>query len=111
MAVAYKPDPLPEWDGLYIGGYHKCLHLASGDWFGFQSSKSGHLKHIIMCDITGHGVQAALVVSACKVLLGNLRAMNPEIFETTNFNTEFMKILRFHSILQITLVQVRPYGA
>lgn len=93
MAEAYRPDSIPNWPSYLIGGYHNPIHAASGDWFAFESSESKKYFHMIMCDITGHGVQAALVVSACKTLLGNIKYMRPELFEDSQFVSHYMKIL------------------
>lgn len=93
MAEAYRPDSIPNWPSYLIGGHHNPLHAASGDWFAFESSDSKQYFHMIMCDITGHGVQAALVVSACKTLLGNIKYMRPELFEDREFISHYMRIL------------------
>ena len=93
IAEAYRPDTLPEWSQLLIGGYHNPIRAASGDWFAFEASQSGRLYHMIMCDITGHGVQAALVVSACKTLLGNIKSLRPELVEEPNFMSHYMRLL------------------
>ena len=93
MAEAYRPDSIPNWPSYLIGGHHNPIHAASGDWFAFESSESKRYFHMIMCDITGHGVQAALVVSACKTLLGNIKYMRPELFEKNDFISHYMRIL------------------
>ena len=93
MAEAYRPDALPRWPHFLIGGYHKPIHAASGDWYAFESSDSGQYYHMVLCDITGHGVQAALVVSACKTLLGNIKSMLPDMFEKKDFMVRYMTIL------------------
>ncbi|MCB9229589.1 MAG: SpoIIE family protein phosphatase [Deltaproteobacteria bacterium] len=93
MAEAYKPDPLPSWPYFLIGKYHCPIYAATGDWYAFAEAKSGKFFHLIMCDITGHGVQAALVVSACKNLLENIRTMQPALFEKRDFLIDYMKSL------------------
>lgn len=94
MAEAYKPDALPSWESFCtMSGFHQSIHMASGDWFAFESSRSGKYFHVIMCDITGHGVQAALVVSACKVLLETIRDLKSELVEQEDFIAEYMSLL------------------
>lgn len=86
IAAAFKPDPLPTEFGPYeVTGYHHCYDAASGDWYFFEASPNGEFYHFVMCDITGHGVQAALVVSTCKSILSFYRQFQPDVFNERNF--------------------------
>ncbi len=69
IAKAFRPDDAPTWEGITISSFHRSFTEASGDWYAFRESPSGRFKHFVLCDITGHGVQAALVVSICKTML------------------------------------------
>lgn len=69
IAKAFRPDAVPDWERFAISAYHRSFTEASGDWYAFRTSPSGRYHHFIMCDITGHGVQAAMVVSICKTML------------------------------------------
>jgi len=66
VAAALTPEEVPQWPGFEITGFHRSLSEASGDWYFFERSTSGRFAHFVLCDISGHGVQAALVVSGCK---------------------------------------------
>jgi serine phosphatase RsbU (regulator of sigma subunit) len=66
---------------------------ASGDWFFFEKSGSGRLAHFVMCDISGHGVQAALVVSACKTVLSIMRLAEHSPFESSEFLLQYAERL------------------
>src|SRR5204862_7643318 len=69
IAKAFRPDDAPNWGDIGITAFHRSFTEASGDWYAFRESPSKRFKHFVLCDITGHGVQAALVVSICKTML------------------------------------------
>lgn len=85
VAAVIKPEDDPNWPGYWISTFHKSLTPASGDWYFFQKSQSGRYGHFVLCDITGHGVQAGLVVASCKTVLSGLRIDNDSIFESHKF--------------------------
>jgi hypothetical protein len=93
IAKTFNPSEAPTWDKINIGYYHRPLTENSGDWFTFHTSPSGRFKHFILCDITGHGVQAALVVSTCKSVLASLHELVPGITESTDYIPRFMQLL------------------
>ena len=93
IAAAFSPDPIPDWDAVKITGHHKCFDAASGDWFFFEKSDDGKYLHAIMCDITGHGVQAALIVSTCKTVLNTLKTNNPDAINHKDFPLTYLKML------------------
>jgi serine phosphatase RsbU (regulator of sigma subunit) len=85
VASVLKPEEVPQWPELDITAFHKSMSEASGDWYFFERSKSGRFAHFIMCDISGHGVQAALVVSGCKTVLSMMRLTQDSLFESVDF--------------------------
>lgn len=86
IAAAFIPEPFPTNFGPYqVSGFHSCFDAASGDWYFFEQSASGRFFHFVMCDITGHGVQAAIVVSTCRTVLSMFKMSQPELFETRDF--------------------------
>ncbi|NBW81500.1 CHASE2 domain-containing protein, partial [bacterium] len=85
VASVLKPEEVPEWQELDITAFHKSMSEASGDWYFFERSISGRFAHFIMCDISGHGVQAALVVSGCKTVLSMMRLTRDSLFESADF--------------------------
>jgi serine phosphatase RsbU (regulator of sigma subunit) len=99
IASAFSPDPIPVWDFVKITGHHKCFDAASGDWFFFEKSQNGRFLHTIMCDITGHGVQAALIVSTCKTILNTIKQNDPQLINEKDFALHYLKML--NSILYI----------
>lgn len=100
IARAFKPDDHPRWSDLKVATFHKQLSFASGDWFAFRESKDQRLKHFILCDITGHGVQAAIIVSTCKTVLETLIAGQKDLLESREF------ILRFAEELNRILFRI-----
>jgi len=93
IAKAFRPDKIPDWEGLKILGFHKSIDSASGDWFFFDQSENGKYFHIVLCDITGHGVQAALIVSTCKSVLNSLRKYQPNARDRLDFTLEYLNTL------------------
>jgi serine phosphatase RsbU (regulator of sigma subunit) len=99
IALALKPEEAPEWPNYWISSFHKSLNEASGDWYFFERSASGRYGHFVLCDITGHGVQAALVVSSCKTILSSLRMSGSDAFESEKFVYEYAR--RLNSVLYL----------
>jgi serine phosphatase RsbU (regulator of sigma subunit) len=97
IALALKPEEAPDWPNYWISSFHKSLNEASGDWYFFERSPSGRYGHFVLCDITGHGVQAALVVSSCKTILSSLRMADNSAFESEKFIYEYAR--RLNSVL------------
>jgi len=89
VAQALIPDKAPEWPNYWVSEFHKSATALSGDWYFFETSASGRFGHFVMCDITGHGVQAAIVVSCCKTILTALRIERNSIFDSSHFGTEY----------------------
>jgi hypothetical protein len=69
IAKVFIPAETPEWPGVAFSTFNKPFVDTSGDWFAFEKSPCGRYVHALLCDITGHGVQAAIVVSACRAVL------------------------------------------
>lgn len=93
IASAFQPDPIPTWRPVKITGFHHCFDAASGDWFCFEKSPDDRYLHHIMCDITGHGVQAALIVSTCKSVLNTIKLNDPNITTKKDFSLIYLNIL------------------
>lgn len=93
IAMALRPEEAPQWPDYWISAFHKGLDAASGDWYFFERSESGRYGHFVLCDITGHGVQAALVVSCCKTILSSMRLESREVFESHLFVEMYAKQL------------------
>src|SRR5690606_37968021 len=87
------PSQTPRWQELEIGPFHKPMTMGSGDWYTFEVSPSGNLMHYIMCDISGHGVQAAIIVSTCKTVMSMLVTEQPELLESPTFIEKYVEVL------------------
>lgn len=85
ISRVFLPVTTPRWDGFEIGIFHRPMTMGSGDWYTFESSDSGRYLHYFMCDISGHGVQAAIIVSTCKTVMSMLLAEQPALLESTSF--------------------------
>lgn len=85
IARALLPSAVPKWPFCEINVFHKSITEASGDWFAFERSPDGKLFHFILCDITGHGLQAAIIVSTCKAVLAGLSLDAKEAMNRNDF--------------------------
>lgn len=99
VARVFLPQNPPAWPEVAIGAFHQSLWSASGDWYAFEQSADGRFRHFILCDISGHGMQAAIIVSTCKTVLNLMRRERPEVFEDRNF------VRTYAALLNITLFQ------
>ncbi|MEI8027304.1 MAG: SpoIIE family protein phosphatase [Pseudomonadota bacterium] len=93
IAQAFQPDSPPLWPKFEISAFHRCLDGASGDWYFFEHSKDHSLLHVVLCDITGHGVQAALIVSACKTVLNSFKKYRNDALEDPTFCLQYLDTL------------------
>lgn len=93
VASVFLPHKPPQWQGVDIGSFHKSLWSASGDWFAFEQSADGRLRHFVLCDISGHGMQAAIIVSTCKTVLNLMRKQKPESFDRSDFLIDYGRLL------------------
>jgi hypothetical protein len=93
IAKAFLPASVPHWDFCDIAVHHKSITESSGDWFSFEEAPSGNFYHCVVCDITGHGVQAALIVSTCKTVMSSLIASDPSLLERQDFLLHYIKAL------------------
>lgn len=60
------PQKMPNIDGLDIAVGYQPMNIVGGDFYDFYCIDSKHLGAFI-ADVSGHGVQAALVASMIKV--------------------------------------------
>lgn len=93
ISRVFIPAKPPQWDELAVGAYHQPLTGASGDWYGFETSPSSRFRHFLMCDISGHGAQAAIIVSTCKTVLSMIVAENPSSLERQDFVEHYARLL------------------
>jgi hypothetical protein len=93
VARAFMPESLPAWPGVRIGAYHRPLNGASGDWYAFEQSPSGRYRHVVLCDIAGHGTQAALIVATCRTVWSMLLTQRLADIESPRFLAQYVRLL------------------
>ena len=57
------PERPPEVPGLDLAGYIESASETGGDWYGFVHEPENNRLAILIADVTGHGVPAALVTA------------------------------------------------
>lgn len=60
------PAQIEEWNGLKFYGYYKAMEKVSGDYYDVFPTHGNRLG-ILMADVSGHGVPAALITTMAKV--------------------------------------------
>jgi CHASE2 domain-containing sensor protein len=93
MAATFLPEAPPAWPGISIKALHRSISQGSGDWYAFRASPSGRFRHAVLVDVTGHGVQAALMVAICKTVLGAKLRDAPESVESPTFLADYADAL------------------
>jgi serine phosphatase RsbU (regulator of sigma subunit) len=63
------PATSPKVDGLDLAGYSIPCHTIGGDYYDFLSCPDGHVA-IIVADVAGHGLPAALLMSNLQARVG-----------------------------------------
>jgi sigma-B regulation protein RsbU (phosphoserine phosphatase) len=62
------PKRPPEVAGFEVAGWNQPADETGGDFYDFQTLRSGNLA-VILADVAGHGIGPALVVSECRALI------------------------------------------
>ncbi len=60
------PARIEEWNGLRFFGYYKPMEKVSGDYYDVFPAHGNRLG-VLMADVSGHGVPAALITTMAKV--------------------------------------------
>lgn len=60
------PARIEEWNGLKFFGYYKPMEKVSGDYYDVFPAHGNRLG-VLMADVSGHGVPAALITTMAKV--------------------------------------------
>ena len=60
------PATIDEWNGLRFFGYYKPMEKVSGDYYDVFPAQGNRLG-VLMADVSGHGVPAALITTMAKV--------------------------------------------
>lgn len=80
------PAHFPEWNGLYLTAHFRAMEKVSGDFYDFFPMQGNRLG-ILIADVSGHGVPAALITTMAKVAFSKAaqETFHPrEIFQKVN---------------------------
>jgi serine phosphatase RsbU (regulator of sigma subunit)/anti-sigma regulatory factor (Ser/Thr protein kinase) len=80
------PKTLPEIPGWEIDAYYRPAQAVGGDFYDFVPLEDGRYV-ILIGDVTGHGVPAALVMASCRSILRSATQQHSDpgaILATTN---------------------------
>lgn len=92
IANLFQSKDVPHWPSIELDAFSESLFETGGDWFDFHANDDEGIYHVILCDISGHGVQAAIVVSTCQSLLNKFRLEDHHI-KMKSFGDHFFKSL------------------
>ena len=67
------PARIPELENLRIAASYRPMTAVAGDFYQFVRSDNNHLG-ILLTDVSGHGIPAALISSMIKVAMGTVAA-------------------------------------
>jgi sigma-B regulation protein RsbU (phosphoserine phosphatase) len=98
---ALLPQKMPQINGVELAAFSRPSDIIGGDYFDFFKFKDG-THGIVIADVSGHGVSAAMLMSSLQTAL---RTMAPD----TNSPAEIIeRINRFyiHNIHFVTFVTV-----
>jgi len=72
------PTTVPEFESLHIAASYQPMTAVAGDFYQFVRSDNHHLG-ILVADVSGHGIPAALISSMIKVAMQSvaLQAADP----------------------------------
>ncbi len=80
------PETLPEVAGFEFAGWNRPARHVGGDYYDLRATEDGGV-HLVLGDVTGKGMPAALLVStlhsALRLLLG-VRPFDAELFQRLN---------------------------
>jgi hypothetical protein len=95
MAVVVPSSGSAIIRGFHVSNFQKTFEHATGDWHAIETSPSGRYIHLLIADVTGHGLQAALVVSSCHAVLSVLLSQsNGQILENPDFPAVYAQTLQ-----------------
>lgn len=57
------PEPLVQYGRLTLASHIQTSSETGGDWFGFSEEKQSKVVSILIGDVTGHGMPAALITA------------------------------------------------
>ncbi|MCB1172606.1 MAG: SpoIIE family protein phosphatase [Leptospiraceae bacterium] len=82
----FVPRRIPDWSGLQFWIKFYPMTEVSGDFYDYFSIGSNRLG-LLVCDVSGHGVPAALITAIAKLSFNNHRLDSPaEVFNRVNLD-------------------------
>ncbi len=110
--------PFPERTEFDIYAKMEPARTVGGDFYDFNMTDDDHLC-LVIADVSGKGIPAALFMMACRIILANLAMLNEppaEILEKANAavcanNTEEMFVTVWLGILEISTGKIRAANA
>lgn len=73
IQASILPKSIPEIPGLAIAARYRPMSAVAGDFYDFYAPDSHHLG-VLVADVSGHGVPAALIASMVKVAFSAQKA-------------------------------------
>lgn len=74
LQQAFFPENLPQYKNIELASYFQSATETGGDWYGFITKFEGSL-YILIGDVTGHGVSAALVTATASATCKAIESM------------------------------------
>ena len=93
----FVPSSLPDWEGLQFWVHYQPVGEVSGDLYDYYQLDDSRLA-LILFDVSGHGVPAALISSIAKIAFLNNKLDSPsDVF--SNVNLEIINHVRMEGYL------------
>ena len=98
-----------QFHNLEIFPYYSAMSEVGGDFYGVSIVSQNHYR-IFLADVTGHGIQAALITMAVKGIYDDIRKFELSPSEILDiFNDEFFeKYQSLNSLLTCIFVDIYP---
>lgn len=82
----FVPNRIPDWKGLQFWVKFYPMTEVSGDFYDYFTL-GGNKLGFLVCDVSGHGVPAALITAIAKLSFNNHRLDSPaEVFNRVNLD-------------------------
>jgi phosphoserine phosphatase RsbU/P len=102
------PSESPKVKGLDVAGINKSATETSGDYFDYIQLRDGRLA-IVVADVTGHGLGAALVMTAARAFLRALCGTESDPGKIVSFGNDLLeKDLDSGNFLSLCLAAFDP---
>lgn len=98
------PQRIPDWNGLRFFTYSKALTTVSGDFYDYFELKNGNLG-IVIADVCGHGVPAALISAVAKIAFTNHCQLMPKNV-LSNVNLDLIRHVKMEGYLTAVYLRI-----